>query len=89
MLDPNRAALRDRLRRFVDAMGPRIERIALVGGTAPALYPLEGSRLRMTVDIDVILDASTLAEWHRVVGDLESINAFGGRKKKMPPSVDM
>jgi predicted nucleotidyltransferase len=54
-------------------LGDRKEDFVLVGGVCPALYPLLPTvSLNFTEDIDIVIRASSLAQWHRFKRELEA-----------------
>ena len=56
------------------ALGNERRRVVFVGGTVVALYPLEGGvDVRPTVDVDCIVDVTTLGAYYAFVERLRSI----------------
>ena len=67
-----RKFLRDRVLRLAAVLGHLKNRIAVVGGTAPALYDLKNVvDVRPTRDIDVVVAAHTKPEWYGFISDIE------------------
>lgn len=59
------------------ALGDERRRVVFVGGTVVALYPLEGGAdVRPTVDVDCIVDVTTLGAYYAFVERLRSLG-FG------------
>ena len=69
--DSSRAAIATVAR----ALGDERRRVVFVGGTVVALYPLEGGAdVRPTVDVDCIVNVTTLGAYYAFV---ERLRAFG------------
>ena len=68
--DSSRAAIATVAR----ALGDERRRVVFVGGTVVALYPLEGGAdVRPTVDVDCIVDVTTLVAYYAFVERLRSL----------------
>lgn len=68
-----RATILERLERLVAILGAEnIDKVTLVGGTAPALFEMAGAPLRMTDDIDLVLPVQGALDWYHYVGEMET-----------------
>ena len=68
--DSSRAAIATVAR----ALGDERRRVVFVGGTVVALYPLEGGAdVRPTVDVDCVVDVTTLGAYYAFVERLRSL----------------
>ena len=68
----SRDVLVARLARVAQELGDLADEVTVVGGTSPALYPMnEAVALRPTLDVDVILRTASLSEWHAFVAKIQ------------------
>ena len=68
-----RTTILERLTRLVSILGPdNVDKVTLVGGTAPAMFEMAGAPLRMTDDIDLVLPVQGPLDWYRYVGEMET-----------------
>lgn len=73
-----RASAREAIATIGHALNGQSQLVMFVGGTVPALYPLEGGMaLRPTLDVDCVVDLATTAEYYAFV---ERLRALGFRE---------
>lgn len=61
-----------RLSHTAQELGELVDDVTIVGGMSPALYELsQRVALRATTDVDLILPAATLHDWHSFVAKLQ------------------
>lgn len=61
-----------RMERLSSELGDLVDEVTVVGGTSPALYEMnETVSARPTTDIDLSVQTTSPASWHRFVGELE------------------
>lgn len=67
-MSSRRASARAAIATVARALGDDRARVVFVGGTVPALYPLEnGLDVRPTLDVDCVIDVVTTAEYYAFV----------------------
>ena len=73
-MSSRREASRAAIATVARALGDERSRVVFVGGTAVALYPLEGGAdVRPTLDVDCIVDVTTVAAYYAFVERLRSL----------------